>query len=51
MKRWTIHEIYVACGLREGMKTQCTNCGVTSKNQPEGDGCHACHSGVMVKAE
>ena len=33
----------------ERMKVKCTNCGVETTNQPEGDGCHACLKGFMVK--
>jgi len=29
-------------------KTQCNYCGVISRNQNEGDGCHACMRGIMV---
>lgn len=30
------------------METKCDVCGVRSKNQPPGDGCHTCLKGVMV---
>lgn len=33
------------------MKTKCNHCGVTSNNQPDGDGCHACLIGIMRKAQ
>ena len=29
------------------METQCTHCGTRSRNQRDGDGCHACLRGVM----
>jgi hypothetical protein len=29
---------------------RCTYCGTTSRNQPEGDLCHACLYGVMREA-
>jgi hypothetical protein len=32
-------------------ETECSNCGTRSKNQPEGDGCHACLRGTMERAE
>jgi hypothetical protein len=30
-------------------ETVCNYCGVSTKNQPPGDGCHACQKGIMVK--
>jgi ribosomal protein L37E len=37
---------------REPMKlVKCSNCGVETRNQPEGDGCHACLGGVMRAVE
>lgn len=29
------------------VKTRCTNCGVETKSQPPGDGCHSCQAGWM----
>ncbi len=29
--------------------TRCNNCGIESRNQREGDGCHTCMRGWMVE--
>ncbi len=30
---------------------RCTYCGVTTRHDHDGNGCHACHRGVMRRVE